>query len=229
VILHHLPTLLPTHRLYMITSIELNLCVYGVMQGSEHNDPQAALFPDSTRRGFRTLLEAIPRAFPRLHTVFLDIDGNLFPSLRLAERAPFYDQFLFEPIDDMVRKLGPELQEFTLAVPFTVSEKMMHRAVSQGVRFKRQCGWEAIWWRPVTSGIKGISGQEEHKSGEMVVEGGSGPGGYWITMGVFDNPFPIMGCFGTGSSNPELHDAINRELGPWTAKDEPRRVEEGEA
>jgi hypothetical protein len=158
----------------------------------------------------------------------LNIYGSLFPGLLLEERAPFYDQFLFEPIDNMVRKLGPELQELTLAVPFTVSRKIMHRAISQGVRFKRH-GWDAIWWRPVTYGIKGISGQEEHELGEMPLEGGSGRGGYWITMGMFDDPYPMMGCFGTGSTDPELHDAINRELDAWTAKDEPRRVEEGEA
>lgn len=188
----------------MITTIELCLNLYDVMQRPELAGPHAALFPDPARRGYRALLDAIPKAFPRLHTVSLDIYGRLFASLQLAERPPFYDQFLLEPIDDMVRKLGSELQEFTLAVPFTVSRKLMHRAVSQGVKFKRY-GWDAIWWRPV---------------------GGSGPEGYWITMGIFDDPYPLMGCFGTGSTDPELHDAINRELDSWTAKDEPQRVEE---
>jgi hypothetical protein len=179
----------------MITSIEVYLCLYDVMLGPEHNDPQAALFPDSTRHGFRTLLEVIPRAFPRLQNVVLDIYGDLFGSLLLAERPPFYDQFLLEPIDDMVRKLGPQLQDFTLALPFTVSQNLMHRAISQGAKFRcrRWDIWDSIWWRP-------LSGQEEHKPGEMIVEGGSGPGGYWITLGLVDNdPYPPMGCSGFSS------------------------------
>jgi hypothetical protein len=202
----------------MITSIELDLSLYDVMGPAESDDRGTLLIQDSGRHGLLAILEAIPRAFPRLHTVCLDIHGHFFPRLQLAERPPFYDQYLFEPVDNMVRKLGPDLQEFTLAVPFTISRKTIHRALSEGRKFKRN-GWDAIFWRPLTPGI---NGQAEHKPEEVITDGGSGPRGYWVTMGYFDDPYPQMGCFGTGSSDPELHDAINAELDSYTAKDEPR-------
>jgi hypothetical protein len=203
----------------MIVSIELNLSFYNIMELAE-NDNQNALLPqDAGRFELLAILETIPRALPKLRAVCIDIHGSLFPSLQLAERPPFYDQYLFEPVDDMVRKLGPQLKEFILAVPFTISRKSMHRAASEGWKFKRREG-EVIFWRPLS--VSNINSEAEPRPEVETTAGGSGERGYWITQGYFDDPYPREGCFCTGSTNPELHDAINAELNSWTDKDKPR-------
>lgn len=190
------------------------------MTGPVGNDVQYSRCPrDAGQSGFLNLLEAIPKAFPNLRAVFMDIHGFLFPGLRLAERPPFYDQYLFQPVDDMVRKLGPQLQEFTLAVPFTISQKSSSRARFEGWKSRRK-QWTVSHWRPLST--LEINGQAERVLEEETPTEGSGERGYWITAGVFDDPYPLMGCFGTGSMNPELHDAINAELNSWTDKDKRR-------
>jgi hypothetical protein len=210
----------------MITSLELNLGLFDVM-GPAEKDGQNIRCPcphDAGRPGFLALLEAIPKAFPNLRAAYMDIHGLLFPFLQLADRPPFYDQYFFEPVDDMVRKLGPQLEEFTLAVPYTLSVKSMSRALFEGWKIKHTGGdpdfpWGGTFWRPLSS--LDINDQA-HRSPEETTVGISGERGYWITQGFFDDPFPQSGCFCTGPSDPELHDAITADLNSWTDKDKPR-------
>jgi hypothetical protein len=206
----------------MIVSIELNLSVYDVAGLAENDNQNVPLPRDARRFGLLAILEAIPRALPRLRSVCIDIHGSLFPSLQLAERPRFYDQYIFEPVDDMVRKLGPQLKEFLLVVPFTISRKSMLRAALEGWKIKPG-EWHAKFWRPISaSNIN--SEAEPGPEVETIVEG-SGERGYWITEGYFDSPYPLDGCFCTDSTNPELRDAINAinaELDSWTDKDKPQ-------
>jgi hypothetical protein len=208
----------------MITSIELDLHLFDVM-GSAETAIEDSQCQDPGRPGLLAVLEAIPNAFPRLRTVWVDIWDALFWKLPLAERPPFYDQYLFEPVDNLVRKLGPQLQEFTLQVPYTILGKSIRRAVSEGWKFKQQDGGIlAIFWRPLSA--PSINGQVEHQPEEVIMVEGSEAPGYWVTLGYFDDPYPPFGCFGTGSLDPELHNSINAELNSWTDKDKPRCREE---
>lgn len=223
-VLHHIQSLLPPRRLAMITSLELDLGLFDVMGPAERDGQNIRCPHDAGRPGFLALLEAIPKAFPNLRAAYMDIHGFLFPFLQLAERPPFYDQYIFEPVDDMVRKLGPQLEEFTLAVPYTLSAKTMSRALVEGWKIKHtgwepNFRWEGTFRRPLST--LDINGQAQHSPEETTV-GISGDRGYWITQGFFDDPFPQWGCFCTGSSDPELHDAIRADLDSWTDKDKPR-------
>lgn len=204
----------------MITSIELDLSLYNVMGPAGENGQYAGCAQDAGQSEFLALLEAIPKALPSLRTVFMDIHGPLFPTVQLEEAPPFHEQHLFKPIDDMVRILGPQLQEFTLSLPFTISLKSMSRAHFEGWEVRRRGGWQDSCWRPLST--LDINGQAERALEKKTTVGGSGKQGYWITEGFFDNPYPQMGCFGTGSTDPDRHDAINAELSSWTDKDKPR-------
>lgn len=80
----------------------------------------------------------------------------------------------------MVRKLGPQLKEFLLVVPFTISRKSMLRAALEGWKIKPG-EWQAKFWRPISaSNIN--SEAEPGPEVETIVEG-SGERGYWITEG----------------------------------------------
>jgi hypothetical protein len=204
----------------MITSIELDFCLVDLMGLAENIIWDPVRHQDTGRPGFLATLEAIPKAFPSLQAAYMDFHGPLFFGLELAERPPFYDQYLFEPIDDMVRKLGPQLQEFILAVPFTISQKLISRALFEGWKFKGT-GQEATLWRPLLA--LGINGQAERALEEEATVGGSRQQGYWITQGSFDDPYPRMGCGGGGltMADIELRNTINDELNSWTNKDSP--------
>lgn len=65
----------------MIVSIELNLSVYDVAGLAENDNQNVPLPRDAGRFGLLAILEAIPRALPRLRSVCIDIHGSLFPSL----------------------------------------------------------------------------------------------------------------------------------------------------
>ncbi|KAH8899031.1 hypothetical protein GQ53DRAFT_363223 [Thozetella sp. PMI_491] len=196
---HHLETLLSPIRRSMITSIELGWNIRDL------TGPGDASVHAMGRPEFLALLEAVPKALPNLRTIYMDIYGRLFPGLRLEERPPLYDKSLFNSIDDMVRKLPERFQELTISVPFTVFQKRLARAGKEGAKIER-IGFTTRFWRPLPA----VDNQSQVAAPSA--GGGHGIEGYWVIEGDFDDPYPLMGCFGSGSTDPARHDAINKEL-----------------
>jgi hypothetical protein len=135
---------------------------------------------------YHALVSVVAPAFPYLKKLYISIRNDSFLHDPGDEIIESYQQKLLGPIDEMVRKLGPQLQDCQVALPFSLYKALEYRAKSDGARI--ECGgcgylhWRRIW-RPLPVE------QDEHSENDL---------GYWIRRGKEYTPFWKPCCFSLG-------------------------------
>lgn len=102
-ITHHIPQLIPPHRLASITALELETSLLQISLPSKSSDKRS--------RQHRALAAALPSQFPALKTLYIAISthtSTIAPAERLLDLP---EALVFDPIDAMVREYGLRLKE----------------------------------------------------------------------------------------------------------------------
>lgn len=138
---------------------------------------------------FHHLLERVPGIFPSLRSLYIAPQGNLGP-WKSTESGLRYDRdrcvemlekHLMQPMDSMVRRLGPHTQECVIALPS--GEYCMWR--------KSVLGQADVLVEQVHRGAK-------HERSWRRVDGSANLGGYWVQLGRREHKCPIICTFGEG-------------------------------
>lgn len=116
----NLPRVLPQNRHSMITQVEL---VWSMDPcGQLHKAP--SLTPLTDLASFNLFLESISVTFASVRSLYLSIQGILFPWLsanraHLDSNARFTvtEELIMQPLDNMVRNLGSHVCECSIAIP----------------------------------------------------------------------------------------------------------------
>ena len=165
-LMRFLPLLLFPQRLSSITSLEL---VWELFRLRSLPDPHQKGWP-----AYNALAAIVASTFPRLRKLYLSIDIGSDMTNAFAENIESDERQLLGPIDEMVRKLGPQLQDCDVALQCWIHTALMTRAESAGARAEsRGIGGLQYtrFWRPVAVG------QGEQSGNDL---------GYWVRPGVED-------------------------------------------
>jgi hypothetical protein len=98
---------------------------------------------------YHALVSVVSPAFPYLKKLYISIRNVSFLNDPGDEIIESHKLKLLGPIDEMVRKLGPQLQDCQIALPCSLYEALEYRAKSDGARI--ECGgcdslrWRRIW------------------------------------------------------------------------------------
>jgi len=162
----HLPLFILPQRLASITSLEL---VWGLALDS----PLHPLVDRETGWPFyNALVTTVASAFPSLRKLYISIETRSFVTDASVQGFESDEQELLGPMDEMVRKLGAQLQDCQIAPPRRLYEALMYKAKCRGARIESQRPGTLRWqrfWRPVAVEHGGQSG--DHL-------------GYWVRQGT---------------------------------------------
>ena len=175
VMICHLPHLLSQQRLASITSVEMVWRLNEISRPAQAQDP-----PNSGKEAFEALLQAVPMALPNLRKLYICLVGPIYlPTNNLGSRP---EADILMPMDRLAHALGPQLQQFDLALPVTIFEPLFHEGIGKGYRFEvGPSGWMSNRvWRSLTP-------TEEDEGA------GGGERGYWLRQGKDDTYYvPIL-------------------------------------
>lgn len=178
VMIRHLPHLLPQQRLASITSVEMVWRLNEISRPAKAQDP-----PNSGKEAFETLLQAVPMGLPNLRKLYICLLGPIYPPNMATDdprRRPEAEILL--PVDRLAHAMGPQLQQFDLALPVTIFEPLFHDGIQKGYRFEVGHSGRVSnrVWRSLTPT------EEDEGVGE-------GERGYWLKQGKDDTYyFPIL-------------------------------------
>jgi len=178
VLSRHLPLLLPPQRLASITSLELiwDLVLFRPLHSPEAEQENG--FP-----AYNALVRLVASAFPCLRKLYISIQTGSHVADPSADHVESDEQKLLGPIDELVRKIGPQLRDCQIAPPRSLHAALMSRAESAGTRIDSggQAGlsWTRFW-RPVTV--------EKGEQSENEI-------GYWVRQGMDDTPLSCFCCY----------------------------------
>ena len=166
----HLPLFILPQRLACITSLELawELLLHSPFDPlAEHGKDEPA---------YNALVATVGSAFPSLTKLYISLDTLSCLSDAFDQKYESDEQKILHPMDEMVRKLGAQLQECQIAPPRSLYEALAAKAKRRGALIERErpgtFRWERFW-RPVV---------EEHgeQSGDHL--------GYWVRQGIENTP-----------------------------------------
>jgi hypothetical protein len=182
VMINHLPELLLPQRLAQIRSVEMRWNVYPFRHAMPHDPPNSGL------PAFLNLIEALPSTFPHIRKLFISIDDGAEPGMKLrptiSEAQNLNEPAIMQPVDDLVRRLGPDLQMFDFALPASLYRRI--KMVATGKDLMR--GWKS-------SGKRDRIWRELPEI-EMGRHATHLPG-YWVNSGQIDMlPLSPIPCFG---------------------------------
>jgi hypothetical protein len=180
VMIVHLPQLLLPQRLSSIKSVEM-LWHLHLYQGSV---PHGLL--DSGLATFHSLLDCLPSTFPHLRKLYVSLQGDLKPkNVPLHKLMDVSEPVIMKPVDDMVRRLGPHVQECHIAIPFTLYEPRRYKAtgttLKTGWRIRNE--WQRFWRQLPDTGTGDNGARTAHLRG------------YWVDLGQMDVPSSVLCLF----------------------------------
>lgn len=174
-LLLNLPRLLVPDHLATVTSLELLLDI-----------------PNKYRKAPGVILDQITSTFPNVRTLYLHLDGDLFPQHKgkpvafdkIDLRASITTDIILVAVDEVYRQLQPHLREFELALQYHIFDPLSQIAQKRSARLDLLRSWcLPAFFRPVVG-----------DPGHAVSLGAAG--GYWIVMGRFVPPQqPSKCCF----------------------------------
>ena len=173
-LMRFLPSLLLPQRLSSVTSLEL---VWDLSHLWSLLDPHEKCWP-----AYSGLASIVASAFPHLRKLYISVDIRHHMTNPSAEIIESDERQLLGPIDEIVRKLGPQLQDCEVALACYVHIAFMDRAKSAGARIKNRSigGLRCTrFWRPVAVDQGAQSGNDL---------------GYWVRPPVEDQ-ICLCTCF----------------------------------
>ncbi|KAF7511751.1 hypothetical protein GJ744_003482 [Endocarpon pusillum] len=171
VLTRHLPLLILPQRLVSITSLELLWDLVLFRPLPDHQADQETGWP-----AYQALVLVVASAFPNLRKLHISIQTGSYVAKPFAEYIESHERKLLDPIDEMVRKIGPQLQDCQIALPYSLHTALLPRAESVGARVESGGRGALSWrqfWRSVTAE------QDEQSQSDL---------GYWVRRGVDDMP-----------------------------------------
>jgi hypothetical protein len=186
VMILHLPQLFLPHRLSSIKSVEM-LWHLRLYQDSVPHRPL-----DSGLAALHSLLDCLPSTFPHLRKLYVSLQGHLKPkNVPLSKLMDLSEPVIMEPVDDMVRRLGPHVQECRIAIPFTLYEPRRYKAT--GTTLKLRWGlrkeWQRIWRELPDTETKDSGARSAHLRG------------YWVELGQIDVPRSCLSLYAMGDDD----------------------------
>lgn len=176
----HLPLFILPQRLASITSLEL---VWGLALRS----PLHPLVEgEKGWPSYNALVTTVASAFPSLRKLYISVETGSFVTNAFVQNFESDEQKLLGPMDEMVRKLGAQLQDCQIAPPRSLCAALMYKANCRGARIESERPGTLRWqrfWRPVAV-------EHGEQSGDHL--------GYWVRQGTDDTPFEctLGGGFG---------------------------------
>jgi hypothetical protein len=162
----HLPQLLLPQRLSSISSVEAVWDLETSGDSKPHNISKLDIF------SFSSLLEPLPLTFPHLKTLYISLEGEIQPpNIDHKEFFEMKEWVIMQPVDDLVRKLGPHLQECTIALPASLYKTMKLKATG-GSLLLRDGFWDRFW--------RALGGTEAGSKSATHLQG------YWVKRGSLD-------------------------------------------
>lgn len=169
---------LTPERISAIKSVEL---LWDVEPLSDDDNGNVIDGPLDPRIPFQKFLNAVPTMFPALRSLYISIQGDLqlrpgfYPHFNRREYAEYVmretEQRIMRPVDEMVRKLGPQVRECSIAVPSTMYAPRRAAAREAGFKVELACdGKLERAWRALEDGSAGRGGRD----------------GYWVRLGFKD-------------------------------------------
>lgn len=192
VMICHLPQLLLPQRLGNITSVEMVWNFHPFRDAGPHG------LPDSGLTAFYNLLDLLPGTFPHLRKLYLSLQGDMKSSLGVPTEKHFdvIESAIMKPVDDMVRRLDPRVDECDIAIPTSLYHPRKYKATGTSLKLGRKvCGeWERFWRELSPPATTGDGGGTAHLRR-----------GYWVRLGQMDIPLSqvdalageVPSCFGT--------------------------------
>lgn len=176
--------LLLPQRLALITALELS---WDIFRPSTPSHPASEDW--STYNSFA---RAIVPAFLSLRTLYISVQVTSYISVQATHDAcarliENYERKLLGPIDEMVIRLGPKLQQCQIAPQYSLYKALKGRAESAGACIEAGGGHGSLRWERFWHPIKMESNQQYVDNTR----------GYWVRQGQYDTPLTIMNCFGT--------------------------------
>lgn len=170
-----MPRLLLPQRLSSIKSAEL-LWEFEPHQG----EGPTLLHPTPSMESLKTVFGACPSIFRNSKSLYISLQGKVYGHDPIDYESDDWRESnhdaLLEPVDDMVKNLGPRVKECTIAVPSLLYMVRRDRAKRAGTVVEHfHLGQDERHWRSVES---------------------ASLGGYWVTLGARDLRFPFVCTMG---------------------------------
>ena len=178
--------LLLPQRLALITALELSWNIFR---------PSAPSHPASEDwSAYNSFARAIIPAFPSLRSLYISVQVTSYISVQAthdgystwAEMIESYERKLLGPIDEIVIKLGPKLQDCQIAPQHSLYNALKGRAEGAGACIEAGGGYGSLRWERFWHPIK-MESNEQYIDKSL---------GYWVRKGHDDTPL-TMNCFGT--------------------------------
>ena len=159
---------------------------------------------------FHQFLDQLPGMFPNLRFLYIALQGNLCPWKRTeagirvdwGRRTEIWEEHIMQPIDNMVRRLAPQVQECFIALP----------SVEYSIRMRVAREQAGVLVEQVHLGAQ----RERHW---RRVNNSTNLGGYWVMLGKREHKIQDLGCcgcFGTGGNYmPAEDEVLYVPLGLW--------------
>lgn len=186
----NLKSILLPQRLSSITSVEL-LWDFAPFP-SIH--PQVVKPPLSDMASFHAFLNAIPTTFPALKRLHISLQGRLYPTKTVDGRTTWDNNIdrtdeILHPVDNFVMELGPNVQDFSLAIPSSLYRDQRDRALRNKDPVEQaHLKQNERHWRPL--------------------KGSAERAGYWVWLGQKDFTMPVICTMGEGGG---LQDFVGEE------------------
>lgn len=174
----NLDGLLLPQRLSTIRSVEL-VWKFTPFPYSPRDEPE----PYTDFRSFYKFLDAVPKLFPNIRSLYLAIQGGLTVWCNQGGLGSYFmkddvqlrltETYIMAPIDNMLRKLGPQARDCNIAVSSTLYQRQRDQALKAGVATvdRIECGAkQERYWRQMSSSKRGA------RAGEQLE-------GYWVYLG----------------------------------------------
>lgn len=175
----NLPRLLLPQRLLAINTLEI---VWEFVPFPRQGDMHP-ISPMGDLASFHAFMEAAPAMFGHVRSLYISLQGQLKPrwsdfSIWGDEWFKFTEVVIMAPVDEMVRKLGPQVKECSIALPSSLYASRRNRTRQAGglVQQTIDGGQLERYWRPL----------DRCKSRS----------GYWVRLGQKDLTLPRQACLG---------------------------------
>ena len=147
-------------------------------------DPSGPDVSQSELADYASFLDALPTMFPNLASLYLSVQGEIwftfnFSLLGLSpESVPrTVMERIVEPVDEMVRQLGPHVRNLAVAIPSSLYACHRSDARAAGDAVEQACrGQQERLWRKLS--------------------GSAARSGYWVQLGYRDLSLPY--CWDMG-------------------------------